>query len=393
MKPVTTTFKAILIISMSVLLLVVNPLSVGMAWAQCSLILSTPYPGLEVRPGEIVQFPLEILNQGITPQPVTIKVVSAPEGWAWSLTGQGKAVHQVFAHRDQVQRLDLKLELPPEVKEGNYQIAVQAAGGGASSRLLLDLEVSAQSKQEGQLQIQYPQLEGPAGASFKFRLDLANTTAKEQSYSLGAQAPPGWQVSFSPAHDSKKITSFSLKPGETQGLEVEIVPAQNVTAGNYTIPVAAIYADGTMQAELEVTITGTYDLKLTTPTGRLNASTSPGREREVTLVVENNGSADLKNISFSAWEPTNWSVRFDPDELELLPAGESKQIKAIIKPDRRSIAGDYAVSFTAAAAESKDTLEMRVLVKTSTWWGIVGIVIVIAVISTVYRLFERYGRR
>jgi uncharacterized membrane protein len=374
-------------------LLVVGSLASGNAQAQSGLVLSTPYPGLEVRPGEAVEFPLEVLNTGIASQPVNITVVSAPKGWQWALEGRGKTVHQVFAQRGVPQQLNLKVEIPAETKEGNHQVVVRASAAGVSSNLTLDLKVNTQTKQEGQLKAQYPQLEGPAGATFKFRVDLTNDTAKEQSYSLGAQAPPGWQVSFSPAYDSKKIASLSIKSGENQGLDVEIIPAQNVTAGKYTIPVSAVYAGGALQAELTITITGTYNLKLTTSTGRLNANAYPGQEREVTLQVENAGSGDLKGITFSSWEPTNWSVRFEPAEIDVLPAGETKQVKAYIKPDRRSIAGDYVVSLTASAAEARGSVEMRVLVKTSTMWGIVAILIIVAVISAVYRLFKLYGRR
>lgn len=383
-----TALLALLLIVGSLL-----PLISGSALAQGGLILSTPYPGLEVRPGETVEFQLQVLNTGISPQPVNVAVVSSPKGWQWTLEGRGKAVHQVFAQRDEPQYLNLKVEVPAEAKEGKYQVVVRAWAGGVSSNLTLDLQVNAKTKEEGRLQAQYPQLQGPAGATFRFRVDLTNDTAKEQSYSLGAQAPRGWQVSFSPAYDSKKIASLSIKPGESQGLDVEIIPAQGVKEGKYTIPVSAVYASGALQTELVVIITGTYDLKLTTPTGRLNADAYPGQEREVTLEVKNDGSADLKGISFSSWEPQNWSVRFEPEEIDVLAAGESRQVKAYIKPDRRAIAGDYVVSLRASAPEASNSVELRVLVKTSTLWGIVGIVIIAAVIGGVYRLFKLYGRR
>jgi len=384
--------KQIFIISM-IIMLSAGLVVADTARAQSGLILSTPYPGLEVRPGETVHFPLEVLNQSIASQPVSLQVVSVPEGWNWSLLGQGKAVHQIFARQGTPQQVDFKLEVPAETKEGSYQTIIRASAAGAASNLTLNLKVSAESKQEGQLQTQYPQLEGPAGATFKFRVDLTNDTAKEQSYSLSAQAPPGWQVSFSPAFDSKKIASLSVNPGESQGLEVEVLPAKNVTADKYKIPIRAAYAGGALQTELVVTITGTYDLILSTPSGRLNANAYPGQEREVTLTIENAGSADLTGVRFSAREPTNWSVRFEPEEIDLLAAGETREVKALIKPDRRSIAGDYVVGLTASAAEARSTVEMRVLVKTSTLWGLVGILIIAAVIGAVYRLFKQYGRR
>ncbi|MFY9603476.1 MAG: NEW3 domain-containing protein, partial [bacterium] len=144
---------------------------------------------------------------------------------------------------------------------------------------------------------------------------------------------------------------------------------------------------------LVVIITGTYDLVLTTPSGRLNAQTVAGRETALTLEVQNHGSADLENISFSSREPSGWSVTFSPEEIDLLAPGETRQVTAHIKPAARAIAGDYLVNLTASTRETSGTAQIRVLVKTSTLWGLVGIVIILAVIAGVGAAFRQYGRR
>lgn len=354
--------------------------------------LSTPYPGITVVPGEKVSFPLEIRYNG-SGRKVGVAVIEKPEGWETSLEGRGKAVHQVFVGSDHNPGLDLKVQVPAEAEEGNYQVKVRAEGGGLASVLTLDLLVSREGTGGGEMIAQYPQLQGPSGATFQFRVDLTNNTPREQSYSLGAQVPAGWQVSFSPAYDSKQIASLSLEAGKSQGLDVKITPPANVAAGKYTIPVTAVSADSRVQTELVVIITGTYDLVLTTPSGRLNAQTVAGRETALTLEVQNHGSADLENISFSSREPSGWSVTFSPEEIDLLAPGEARQVTAHIKPAARAIAGDYLVNLTASTRETSGTAQIRVLVKTSTLWGLVGIVIILAVIAGVGAAFRQYGRR
>ena len=239
--------------------------------------LSTPYPGITVVPGEKVSFPLEIRYNG-SGRKVGVAVIEKPEGWETSLEGRGKAVHQVFVGTDHNPGLDLKVQVPAEAEEGNYQVKVRAEGGrpgfgpdpgpfgfpGGDGGWGNDRPV--------------PPAPGPSGATFQFRVDLTNNTPREQSYSLGAQVPAGWQVSFSPAYDSKQIASLSLEAGKSQGLDVKITPPEHVAAGTYTIPVTAVSADSRVQTELVVIITGTYDLVLTTPSGRLNAQTVAGRE-------------------------------------------------------------------------------------------------------------------
>ena len=354
--------------------------------------LSTPYPGITVVPGEKVSFPLEIRYNG-SGRKVGVAVIEKPEGWETSLEGRGKAVHQVFVGSDHNPGLDLKVQVPAEAEEGNYQVKVRAEGGGLASVLTLDLLVSREGTGGGEMIAQYPQLQGPSGVTFQFRVDLTNNTPREQSYSLGAQVPAGWQVTFSPAYDSKQIASLSLEAGKSQGLDVKITPPANVAAGKYTIPVTAVSAANRVQTELVVIITGSYDLILTTPSGRLNAQTVAGRETALALEVQNDGSADLENITFSSREPTGWSVTFSPEQIEKLAPGEKRQVTAHIKPAAKAIAGDYLVNLTASTRETSGTAQIRVLVKTSTLWGLVGIVIILAVIAGVGAAFRQYGRR
>jgi uncharacterized membrane protein len=70
--------------------------------------------------------------------------------------------------------------------------------------------------------------------------------------------------------------------------------------------------------ELEAVITGTYGLVLTTPTGLLSTSITAGENKRIDLVLNNTGSADLKNIKLTSSSPINWEVVFDPANVEIL---------------------------------------------------------------------------
>ena len=363
----------------------------GVAQAANGLVLSTPYPGIAVEPGERVIFPLEIRNTG--DGKVELSVDSKPQGWEAVIEGNGRRVHQVFAGSGYNPSVNLSIDVPAKVEEGDYQLTISARGGGRVSTLALNLRVTGEPVRGGELVTRYPELQGPSGATFQFRVDLTNNTPQEQSYSLGAKVPPGWQVNFSPANDSKQIASLSLEAGRSQGLDVSIIPPKNVTAGKYTIPVAAVSAVSAALTDLQVTITGTYELTLTTPSGRLNAQAIAGKETGLSLEVENNGTSVLENITLSSREPAGWSVTFEPEQIEKLAPGESRQVTAKIKPDTKAIAGDYAVNLTASSKEADGKAQIRVLVKTSTLWGLTGLVIILAVIAGVGAAFRHYGRR
>jgi uncharacterized membrane protein len=134
-------------------------------------------------------------------------------------------------------------------------------------------------------------------------------------------------------------------------------------------------------------------VELTTPTGLLKVDTTAGRETTTTLVVKNTGSADLRNVKLTARQPSNWDVTFEPEQIDLLKAGESQEVKATIKPDSKAIAGDYMVTMTASTQETSSKAEFRVTVKTSTLWGLVGVVIIGVMAYGLYYTFKVYGRR
>jgi len=357
------------------------------------LILSTLYPGITAKAGETAEFSLNIENKSGTAQDLEMSVVSIPEGWEGRFEGAGKTIQRVFVKNNDSAIVDFEVKIPSEASDGNYKIEVKASGKNVSQVLSLGIKISEQIQAQGSLATQYPELRGPSDAVFKFRVDLTNNSSKDQSYSLGAKAPEGWEVSFTPSSDSKQIASISLQAGKSQGLDVEIKPPRAVKAGKYNIPIAAVSADETLETELQVIITGTYSIALSTPSGRLNMEAYAGKESSITLRVTNTGSADLKDINFSSSEPSNWSVTFKPEKLDVLQAGQSQEIKAFVKPSSRAIAGDYAVKVTASTNETNDEAELRVMVKTSTIWGIIGVLIIIVLVGGLYWIFKVYGRR
>lgn len=373
--------------------LVLTLIGGNQAFAANGLTLSTSYPGLTVKPGETIRFTLEIENSGLPSQSIKLATRSIPEGWNSEFQGGGREVHQVFVKRGDYETVNYQVEVPAETEEGTYQIQVAAQGGSVADILTLELQVSREAQLASKLLAQYPELQGPSSAVFTFKTDLVNNSSQEQSYSLGAATPAGWGVVFKPSYENKQIASLSVEPGKSQGLQIEITPPSNVKAGEYKIPIRAISAEETIETELTVIITGNYELKLSTPTGLLSFAATAGQEKAVALEVVNTGSADLKDIKLSSWAPTNWTVTFEPDHIAVLPAGESQEVKAYVQPDNKALAGDYVVQMTARAPEATGQAEFRVSVKTSTLWGIVGLVIILLLAVGLYRTFKVYGRR
>ncbi|HOO12230.1 MAG TPA: NEW3 domain-containing protein, partial [Bacillota bacterium] len=227
-----------------VLLTVIFP---SWAFAQSGITIGTPYPGVEVRPGETVEFPLKVRNYTAGSQRIEIRVVSVPDNWGWTLEGGGRSVDRVFVDGNSYENIDLKIDIPADAKEGRYQVILEARGTGSSNRLTIDMQIKEDAKRSSEVSVEYPDLEGSPSTAFKFRMDITNNSSQTQSYSLGANVPSGWQASFSPAYSSEKIASISVEPNKNQGLDVNIDPPDLVAAGEYTIPIIAKSAGETLR--------------------------------------------------------------------------------------------------------------------------------------------------
>lgn len=212
----------------------------NIALAQGGITLGTSYPGITVKPGETVEFPLTVVNSSTSPKNIELSVQAIPNRWEGYFQGMGKTVHRVFVKNGNSQNVDFKVKIPSEIitipsekkdnnphdvkipsetSEGNYKIVINASGDGGSDTLTLDIKISKGTQTQGKLVAQYPELQGPGNAIFKFRADLANNSSKDQSYSLGAKVDQGWEVSFKPSYEDKQIASISLGPDKSQGLE------------------------------------------------------------------------------------------------------------------------------------------------------------------------------
>jgi len=378
--------RAGMLIMLSLLIL---SLSSSLTYAAGPLGISTSYPGISAQPGSSVTFPLTISGNGT----VDLEVTSVPAEWTAEIFGEGKKIHRVYVPSDSKAEAELRVQIPSTAENGSYNLSVAASGIGGRATLTLNVRIDANASGADKIEVQYPALSGPDTATFSFRGTLYNNSGRERFYSLGAAAPDGWQVSFKPAYQSNQITSLSLEPGKSQDLDITVKPPSGVKAGKYTITAAAAYGSEIAKVDLEVEISGTYRMDLSTPSGRLNLDTTAGKKGALTLELTNTGSADLRSVNLSASAPPGWAVTFEPEKIELIKSGEKQQVTAFITPDGKAIAGDYVVSISASAPETSDSADIRVTVHTSTLWGIVGVAIIAGVIYWVVTTFNKYGRR
>lgn len=354
-----------------------------------SVKLYTPYTKISVPPGESIDYSIDIINNSTSIRNADISIEGLAKGWISDLKSGGWNIKQVSILPGERKTILLKVEVPLNVNKGTYHFKVLAGG---FDTLPLTVIISEQGTYKTEFTTDQPNMEGHSNSTFTFNANLKNRTAEKQMYALMANAPRGWNVTFKSNY--QQVTSVNAEPNSTQSLTIEIKPPENAEAGKYRIPVSATTYSTSANLELEVVITGTYSMLLTTPTGLLSGSITAGNQKQVELVINNTGSAELRDINLvSTSSPIGWEVTYNPIIVKSLSPGNNVMVSAIIKAGKKAIPGDYVTNIEARTPETTSGISYRMSVETPLLVGWIGVLIIFIALWTVYYLFRKYGRR
>ncbi len=365
----------------------------GAEASESGLTISTPYPAQVIEPRETVNLSLTVRNRDLPPQIVYLDVREAPEGWTTRFSGGGRTVKAVYVDTDDTVSVSLKLEPPEDVPAGTYRFVVVARGEDAEAELPIELTVEEKLPPRLKLDVELPTLRGSPNTTFRYRATLENEGDEEILVNLDAEAPEGFQVTFKLRFGSEEVTSIPLKAGESKSLDIEVRPPRQTPADEYKIRVRAQGGEAFAALTLTAVVTGRPDLDVTTPDGRLSGRATAGRENPFKIVVRNRGSAPARDVEMSAFEPSGWSVEFDPKRIPEIPPDGEQEVVARIKPSEKAVAGDYMLTIRANAQGESDSAELRITVVTSTLWGVVGIALIAVALGVVGLAVARFGRR
>jgi uncharacterized membrane protein len=355
------------------------------------------FSGVAVPRGETVRMDLILEDKGRTDEIIDVKISTIPKGWKTTLKGGSYVVSGLYVPGGKTKNLALTLEPDKTVGPGSYlfQFDARTADGKFTSSNKLDVTVQERTAglEDIQITTSYPVLRGQTDAKFEFSLDIMNKSEADRTFNLAAVGPEKWEINFKPSYEQKQISSFRIKGGTSQSVAVEVTPAKEASTGEYPILVRVTSGEKKAEVKLMVALTGIYKLDAGTPSGILSLEAIAGKPANFSLFVKNTGSAVNRNITFSSFKPENWDVTFKPEKIDALEPNGLKQVEVTIKPAQQALVGDYSVGVMVNGEKSDKTIEMRVTVKASTAWGLIGIFIIIFVIAGLSALFIWLGSR
>ncbi len=352
------------------------------------VILYTPYTKISVPPGEAIDYAIDVINNSKEVKNAEISVAGIPGGWNYTLKSGSYTIKQISVLPGEKKSLSLRVEVPYKVNKGNYKFQVIASG---LASLPLVVNISEQGTYKTEFTVQQSNMQGNANMTYTFNTNLKNTTGEKQQYALISEAPRGWAVTFKVNYQG--ATSVIIEPNSSQLIAVEVRPPERTEAGTYKIPLRVANNVTSAELPIEVVITGSFSMELTTPTGLLSTDLIAGEAKQIELKLINTGSSELSDVRFEPTNPVNWAVTFNPTKLDKLQPGRSASVYATIKADKKAIPGDYVTTIDAKTPESSSKISFRISVETPLLWGWTGVLIILAALGSVYYLFRKYGRR
>lgn len=362
--------------------------------------MSTAYPGISVKAGQTVNFSLDFVSEDGQNYEVVLSEISLPEKWDGYFKGKSNEVSMVHVAGNTMKDakvgsglVSYNLTVPADAKEGTYSVKLGAEAGQMSDELELNVTVSAQENGMSDFETTYAQQQGPSGSVFKFDTTIVNNRAIGQSYALAAEAPDGWQVTFTPTGESASVTTMDVDAEASKGMAVKITPPQVIEKGEYVIPCTAISANDKLTTELTVNITGSYSVTMSTADGRLSLDAYANKPSTVVLEVTNNGNVNLKNLNLTSKMPSGWDISFSESTIEELEAGATKEITATVTPGSDVITGDYVSGVTIKNSIVSNEIAFRISIKTPTTWGYAAVAVVVVILMALAGIVKKFGRR
>jgi uncharacterized membrane protein len=355
--------------------------------------LVTDFPGLTVQGGGTASVRMKLQNSGLPPERTVLSVQGVPAGWKAQLLGGGQPVDAAMPFTNESVGLELRLDVPADQTSGTYNLTVEAKGASQSASLPLQVSLGQELPAKLELKPKLPSLKGTTKANFDYEFSVKNASGKNLLVNLSAQTPPNFRGSFTENYGSQEIGSIPVDAGQSKDLKFKVQLPGDTTAGSYDLLVQASAEGVGADMPLTLVATGQSKLRLTGKSDRLSAEAEAGKASQVQLVLSNDGTAPIENVSLSSSPPTDWKVDFDSKGVERLNPGDKLDVVANVTPSPKAIAGDYMTTIRASGSGDSTSADFRVAVTTSTLWGAFGIGIIAIALLVLVGAVARFGRR
>jgi len=388
-----STLPVLALLALAALSVVSPTIHAQEAKSAAGLWLTTDFPAMAARAGDTANVKIKLQNNNLPPQRVTLSVGGVPAGWKATVLGGGVPVSAAMPTTNESVALQLRIEVPANAQKGTQRLVLSAKGDNVGAELPMDIVIGQALPARLAIKSKLPSQRGSARTSFEYPFTVYNESDRDALVKLSAQAPKGFQISFTEGFGSQEISSIPIEAGQNKELKLKLQPSDNTAAGEYPVVVSASAESTQANAQLAVQITGAPKLRITTEDGRLSGEAEIGKPTPLNLIIENTGAAPAPGVMLSSSPPGDWKIDIEPRMIPVLAPGQKLPVQAIVTPSSKAIAGDYMATMRANSGDESASAEFRLSVTTSTLWGMAGILVIIIALLLSVGAVARFGRR
>jgi uncharacterized membrane protein len=196
---------------------------------------------------------------------------------------------------------------------------------------------------------------------------------------------------------SFRVNKVKLDSGKTKDINLELEIDKDCTPGEYDF---TINASGRAHSILSIPFiveenTNKSKEDLAIQLSKVYVSGKAGSELTIPVRIINSGDADLKDIRLDIEPPMDsWEIDASKKKVDFLKAKEYENVDLTVRIPSEAENGDYFVDIKGSAdgVETEET-KLRVNVKPQSNSAWIGVLIIVSVISCLFVVYKKYGRR
>lgn len=226
-------------------------------------------------------------------------------------------------------------------------------------------------------------------------LKINNSGLIDEIVSLEATGSEFYTHKFKDGHF--RVNKVKLNSGKTKDISLELKIDKDCTPGDYNF---TINASGRSSCTLNIPFTveentNKSEKSLAIQLSKIYVSGKAGSEVTIPVRVINSGDTNLKDIKLDIKSPAeNWDVDVSEKKIDFLKSKEYETLDLIVRIPASTDAGDYFVDIKGVADGVKtEETKLRINVKPQSNSAWIGIVIIVLIISILFVVYRKYGRR
>lgn len=232
----------------------------------------------------------------------------------------------------------------------------------AGMLLALTMAPLASAAGEISLYTPYASMSVQPGETVNYTIDVINDSTSIQTVDLAVEsAPENWEYDLTAG--GRNIQRLSIKPKESQSVDLRVVVPQQIDKGSYAFTVAA-KGMASLPLTINVSEQGTYRTELDTKQPNMEGNADSTFTYSTTL---KNRTASKQLYALKADAPEGWNVQFSADSKDVtsvsVEPNAQQDISITVRPPDQVKADTYKITVTASGSNTSATTELEAVVK------------------------------